>query len=139
MSARRAVLNVAQGRILIFANPIAGRGRGAELARRLETGLSEHGYAVEICLDRVNSFDQARLNEPEVARAAIVIGGDGTLRGVAHHLFLEGHGGTAERRPASEVPSPPLLIVPLGTAKSRIRLGLARLRQECPALAQEAA
>jgi len=29
--------------------------------------------------------------------------------------------------------------VPLGTAKSRIRLGLARLRQECPALALEAA
>ncbi len=29
--------------------------------------------------------------------------------------------------------------VPQGTAKSRIRLGLARLRQECPALAQEAA
>lgn len=29
--------------------------------------------------------------------------------------------------------------VPLGTAKSRIRLGMARLRQECPALAQDAA
>ena len=29
--------------------------------------------------------------------------------------------------------------VPIGTAKSRIRLGLARLRQECPALAHEAA
>ncbi len=29
--------------------------------------------------------------------------------------------------------------VPLGTAKSRIRLGLARLRQECPALAHDAA
>ena len=29
--------------------------------------------------------------------------------------------------------------VPLGTAKSRIRLGLARLRQECPAFAHEAA
>jgi RNA polymerase sigma-70 factor, ECF subfamily len=29
--------------------------------------------------------------------------------------------------------------VPLGTAKSRIRLGLARLRQECPAFGQEAA
>ena len=29
--------------------------------------------------------------------------------------------------------------VPLGTAKSRLRLGLARLRQECPALALEAA
>ena len=107
---------MAQGRILIFANPIAGRGRGAELARRLETGLSEHGYAVEICLDRVDSFDQARLNGPEPARAAIVIGGDGTLRGVAHHLFLEGDSGTAERRTASEVPGPPLLIVPLGTA-----------------------
>ena len=29
--------------------------------------------------------------------------------------------------------------VPLGTAKSRLRLDLARLRQECPALAHEAA
>jgi RNA polymerase sigma-70 factor, ECF subfamily len=29
--------------------------------------------------------------------------------------------------------------VPLGTAKSRLRLGLARLRQECPALGLEAA
>ena len=29
--------------------------------------------------------------------------------------------------------------VPLGTAKSRLRLGLARLRQECPALAHDAA
>lgn len=29
--------------------------------------------------------------------------------------------------------------VPLGTAKSRLRLGLARLRQECPALVHEAA
>ena len=29
--------------------------------------------------------------------------------------------------------------VPLGTAKSRIRLGMARLRQECPALAHDAA
>jgi RNA polymerase sigma-70 factor, ECF subfamily len=29
--------------------------------------------------------------------------------------------------------------VPLGTAKSRIRLGMARLRQECPALALDAA
>jgi RNA polymerase sigma-70 factor (ECF subfamily) len=29
--------------------------------------------------------------------------------------------------------------VPLGTAKSRIRLGLARLRQECPAIEHEAA
>ena len=29
--------------------------------------------------------------------------------------------------------------VPLGTAKSRLRLGLARLRQQCPALALEAA
>ena len=29
--------------------------------------------------------------------------------------------------------------VPLGTAKSRIRLGMQKLRQECPALALDAA
>ena len=106
------------GRIFIFANPIAGRGRGSELARRLATGLSEHGHTVETCLDRADSFDRARLTVEDPARAAIVIGGDGTLRGVAHHLFLEGHDGIAERRatPAPAPPGPPLLIVPLGTA-----------------------
>jgi diacylglycerol kinase family enzyme len=107
---------VPNGRVFIFANPIAGRGRGAELARRLETGLSEQGYDVETWLDRADSFDLARLAGAEPARAAIVIGGDGTLRGVAHHLFLEGQNGNPEPVTVLTPQCPPLLIVPLGTA-----------------------
>jgi YegS/Rv2252/BmrU family lipid kinase len=107
---------MSHGRVFIFANPIAGRGRGAELARRLETGLSEHGYAAEVFLDRADAFDLARLGGTDPARAAIVVGGDGTLRGVAHHLFLEGHNGATGPANVAPFQGPPLLIVPLGTA-----------------------
>lgn len=103
-------------RVLIFANPIAGRGQGRRIAGRLRERLSGDGYDVEILTDRPDCFDLAALDRP--TRAAVVIGGDGTLRGVAHRLFLDG----CEISPGSMKPSsplrdgPPLLLVPLGTA-----------------------
>ena len=104
-------------KVLIFANPIAGRGRGGRIAERLRSRLAADGHDVEVFTDRPDCFDLARLDKP--AKAAVVIGGDGTLRAVAHRLYLDG----CEIAPGASAPSagrlrgdPPLLIVPLGTA-----------------------
>lgn len=102
--------------VYIFANPIAGRGRGRLIAERLHGRLAADGYAPRIYLEKPDCIELATLGQP--ARAAIVIGGDGTLRGVAHRLFLDpcdaAPGGAAFAPPARS--GPPLLIVPLGTA-----------------------
>lgn len=86
----------------IFANPIAGRGQGKAIAQRLERRLRADGYTV------ITSFERPESIQPQSVRgsirAAIVIGGDGTLRAIAGRL-LELRGDV-----------PPLLPVPLGTA-----------------------
>lgn len=102
-------------RILIFANPIAGRGRGGTIARRVSQRLRLEGYEVITFTDRPESLPDNLIDGP--VRAAVVIGGDGTLRAVAERLFLRGDAGGAEV---------PLLIIPLGTANLMYRhLGLA--------------
>ncbi len=89
------------GRVLIFANPIAGRGRGRPTAERLSTALTTGGYRVDVILDRPADVPGDRLAG---ATAAIAIGGDGTLRGVVDRLISAG----------GELP--PVLPVPMGTA-----------------------
>jgi diacylglycerol kinase (ATP) len=109
--------------VLIFANPIAGRGQGLDIARRLDQRLRADGYDVHLLLKRADSIKPADL--PADARAAIVIGGDGTLRTVANRLCAGC--ATDESRDAKPVRAaagagdavvvgPPLLVVPLGTA-----------------------
>ena len=91
--------------VLIFANPIAGRGRGRVIAERIAGRLAAEGFRPTLLLERADQVQQQQL-DPK-ARAAIVIGGDGTVRSVAKCLFKqteEAHDG------------PPLLIVPMGTA-----------------------
>lgn len=113
-----------EGRILIFANPIAGRGQGRRIARRLEDRLGEDGYTVETVFDRPDDFSLDRLDP--APRAAIVIGGDGTLRGVAHRLFLDPAAVATAGPDDNGRADPPLLIVPLGTANLMGRhLGIA--------------
>jgi diacylglycerol kinase (ATP) len=87
--------------VLIFSNPISGRGRGAQIARRLERRLATEGYDVKTFL---KPADRVPVDELLGAQTAIVIGGDGTLRAVSARLLAAG-----------ETP-PPLLIVPMGTA-----------------------
>jgi diacylglycerol kinase family enzyme len=87
--------------VLIFANPIAGRGRGRVVAKRLERELTTTGYRALAILDRPSSIKLT--DEQRSAVAAISIGGDGTLRGVVELLLDQG--ATA-----------PLLPVPMGTA-----------------------
>jgi diacylglycerol kinase family enzyme len=89
-------------RILIFANPIAGRGQGRTLARRLEREAAAEGFAVETFFERPGDVPAAVRDEP--VRAVVSIGGDGTLRGVVNFLY------------ADRADGPAVLPVPMGTA-----------------------
>jgi diacylglycerol kinase (ATP) len=89
--------------VLIFANPIAGAGRAKSTAESLSTRLRNQGYQTQLVYDRIDAVDLSRL--PQNAHAAVVIGGDGTLRAVATKLT---------EAPGLRVP--PLLVVPMGTA-----------------------
>lgn len=87
--------------ILIFANPIAGRGVGAKIADVLERRFTSDGYTARKFLSKPSDLSDAEMGGN--VRAAIVIGGDGTLRGVAERLVAANC-------------TLPLLIIPLGTA-----------------------
>lgn len=102
--------------VLIFANPIAGRGRGRAIAEQLHEYLQASGYDVRIFLSKADSVGL----RPSTAniRAAIVIGGDGTLRGVTQWAFDAS--GSSTKFPF------PILIIPMGTANVMGRhLGIA--------------
>jgi YegS/Rv2252/BmrU family lipid kinase len=99
-------------RVLLFANPIAGKGRGGRLAAGLQEQLGRAGVDVRVFLQRAETIEPRMLRDAvgpdDTSVAAISIGGDGTLRGVADVLV----------RTFSDKPKrlPPLLVVPLGTA-----------------------
>jgi len=99
---RPAVDEAPYRRALIVANPIAGRGKGAEAARELEEGLRQLGVptAVQLTRTRGDAQEMVASCDPEVD-LVVAVGGDGTLREV-----LEGLND-------AEVP---VGILPLGTA-----------------------
>src|SRR5688572_20757636 len=89
--------------VLIFANPIAGRGQGKSIAERVGARLQRDGFEPRLVFDRCDLVPRDQLVAN--ARACIAIGGDGTVRGVARRLH-ELYGGDM----------PPLLVIPMGTA-----------------------
>ena len=91
-------------RVLIFANPIAGRGRGQAIARRLKDQLAAQGHSVRTLFDPADAVASTEFHQNPVG-VVIVVGGDGTLRTVANRLMAE-----------FLATPPPLLVVPLGTA-----------------------
>jgi diacylglycerol kinase (ATP) len=88
--------------ILIFANPIAGRGKGRVIAGRLERALIAAEFSVQTFFQRPTDVSLADLKGP--ITAAIAIGGDGTLRSVVNLFYSDRKTG------------PPILPVPMGTA-----------------------
>src|SRR5688572_7277393 len=92
--------------VFIFANPIAGRGRGKIIADRLHDAARDAGYRVRCFFDRADRIHSDDFHVDHPPRAAIVIGGDGTLRTVARRIIQE-------NPPGDKIP---LLIVPMGTA-----------------------
>jgi diacylglycerol kinase (ATP) len=93
--------------VLIFGNPIAGRGQGQRIANRLAARLAAEGYSVHTLMKLPELLRRDEVIRPNT-RAAIAIGGDGTLRAVADRVSRECLD--------SNCPIPPLLVVPLGTA-----------------------
>lgn len=93
--------------VLLFANPISGRGRAKALAALISRRLRREGYRVDAHYEPPDQITPDRLMER--ARAAVVIGGDGTLRTVADRLLKVGHS------------PPPLIPVPMGTANLMAR------------------
>ena len=89
--------------VLIFANPIAGRGLGKSIAERVAARLKRDGFDPRLVFERVDRVPREHLADE--AHAAVAIGGDGTVRGVARHLY-QLFGGEM----------PPLLVIPMGTA-----------------------
>jgi diacylglycerol kinase (ATP) len=91
-----------QQRVVIFANPIAGKGKGRLLAQRLSERFEAEGWQATLALDRPDEVDGKALAG---MTAAVSIGGDGTLRAVVERLT---DGGQTE--------GPGVLVVPMGTA-----------------------
>ena len=89
--------------VLIFANPIAGRGKGKAIAQRLANRLARDHLDPRLVLERADRIADEHL--PDGVAAAIAIGGDGTVRGVARRVLKRYQNRT-----------PPLLVVPMGTA-----------------------
>lgn len=89
--------------VLIFANPIAGRGKGRAIAEHLAARLKRDRFDPQLVFERADRLADADF--PHDARAAVAIGGDGTVRQVAWRL----HQRYGTRTPA-------VLVVPRGTA-----------------------
>jgi diacylglycerol kinase (ATP) len=88
-------------RIAIFANPIAGKGKGRILAQRLQDRFAREGWTAEI----IFAHPSAAEGDFAGLTAAVSIGGDGTLQSVVQRLTANG---TSE--------GPGVLVVPMGTA-----------------------
>lgn len=89
--------------VLIFANPIAGHGLGRAVADRIAQRLARDRFTPKVIFKRPDLLADHEIDG--AARAAIAIGGDGTVRGVARRLHVA-FGGAM----------PPVLVVPMGTA-----------------------
>jgi diacylglycerol kinase (ATP) len=87
--------------VTIFANPVAGRGHGRSKAVQLARDLRQAGFNVTTRVDSPAALVDLEFS---ATSAAVVVGGDGTLRSVAGKYF-EKFGRV-----------PPILPVPMGTA-----------------------
>jgi len=75
-------------RALAIVNPVAGRGRGARVARRIAADFREHGLKLDVV--RTPAPDEAARLAKEAAaagyRVIVAAGGDGTVNEVANGL-----------------------------------------------------
>jgi diacylglycerol kinase (ATP) len=94
--------------VLIFVNPIAGKGRGRDFASKIAHSLQKRGLRALVFEQPAPFVDPKLFGKPEQNVAAVTIGGDGTIRAAAQKL-LESFDNDAAH-------VPPIAVVPLGTA-----------------------
>jgi diacylglycerol kinase family enzyme len=94
--------------VLIFVNPIAGRGRGRDFASKIAQSVENRGVRAQVFEKPAVFVDPKLFPAPDEILAAVAIGGDGTIRAAAQKL-LETFGNDPTR-------VPPIAVVPLGTA-----------------------
>lgn len=99
--------------VFIFANPIAGRGKGKAVTARIVRALEQQGYRARHFQKAASELADEELHSEKPPLAMVTIGGDGTLRGAVERM-LTFCGGVA-----SKVPS--VVVVPLGTANLMAR------------------
>jgi diacylglycerol kinase (ATP) len=110
---RRDEHGAAFRRALIVANPVAGRGQGAKVAREIAQGLARQGTqsCVHVTAGRGDGRARVRCLEQDID-LVVSVGGDGTLREVFDGLVD---------------PRVPVAVLPAGTANVLgIDLGLPR-------------
>jgi diacylglycerol kinase (ATP) len=99
-------------RVVIFANPIAGKGKGQRLADSLAERCRIEGWDATVVFDRPDSASSDKLAG---VTDVVSIGGDGTLRAVVERVTDGGR-----------YPGPGVLVIPMGTANLMGRhLGIA--------------
>lgn len=87
--------------VLIIANPVSGRGRGARLAPRAEARLRELGHPVELAFTSKRGDARALAARAGDFGCVLAVGGDGTVNEILNGL------------PDA---APPLAQLPIGTA-----------------------
>jgi YegS/Rv2252/BmrU family lipid kinase len=73
-------------RVLVVANPIAGRGRGARAAEELGRAFERRGVATEVLLTRGRGDAPRLIVAAGPAELVVAVGGDGTLSEVLQGL-----------------------------------------------------
>lgn len=92
-------------RVLLFANPLSGRGRGTTLLTSILPAIVGRGFDVEACIEHAATFNVIP-DDATKLHAVVVIGGDGTLRTVVERL--------GQLLGFDHIP--PILFIGLGTA-----------------------
>ncbi|GIW75350.1 MAG: protein BmrU [Phycisphaerae bacterium] len=108
-------------RVLIFANPLSGRGQACSIIDRLIPTLQQAGYDPHPFVEHIRTLDV--IPDPSSVHAIVILGGDGTLRITVQKL--------TDLMPVSQIP--PILVIGLGTANlMQKHLGLRYSAQKLP-------
>jgi diacylglycerol kinase (ATP) len=100
-------------RILLLANPIAGRGKVKSLLPIIEQAFRGHAMQVETFFTTLEGNENSVRSAIGQVDTVVAVGGDGTVNAVVRSLMSHGLAGNAEELPA-------IGIIPLGTGNATI-------------------